>query len=141
MADLTYAQSAILAALTKAANAGAPCPKNIDLCEVAGLKAESSAQSALKRLTDMGLIVMTATPNWRIATLPNGKSTAQPRHAKPEQGARPSLRVVSRVESVKLPDPAKPRVFRDPCPFCATRMDADPALCCPRGRAIRKMVA
>lgn len=141
MRPLTYSQAAILAAVTDAANAGAPCPKNMELCEVAGLKADSSAQSVLKRLADMGLIKMVATPNWRVITLPNGKSTATPRHAKPQQGARPSLRVVTRVEKVKLPDPVQPRVYRDPCPGCNTRLDADPSMCCPRGRAIRKMVA
>lgn len=39
------------------------------------------------------------------------------------------------------PVPTTAPVFRDPCPFCATRMDADPSLCCPRGREYRKLVA
>lgn len=33
------------------------------------------------------------------------------------------------------------RVFRDLCPGCGTRMDADPALCCARGRALRRAAA
>lgn len=37
--------------------------------------------------------------------------------------------------------PVPPRVFRDPCPGCGVRLDADPAQCCPRGRALRRLVA
>lgn len=141
MKPLTYSQSTILAAVTKAAKERLPCPKNVVLAAQAGLRAESSAQCALKRLEDLGYLTMKATPNWRIIILPDGKRTATRQECTRKHNAGPALRIVARAETAKSPVPTSPPVFRDPCPGCNTRLDADPTLCCPRGRAIRKLVA
>lgn len=141
MKPLTYSQSTILEAVTKAAEKRLPCPKNVVLAAQAGLRAESSAQCALKRLEDLGYLTINATPGWRVITLPDGKRTATRKECTRKDNAGPALRIVARAETAKSPVPTSPPVFRDPCPCCGVRLDADPALCCPRGRAIRSMVA
>lgn len=140
MTSLSFSQSTILAAITQAAAKRIACPKNIDLAEMAGLRAESSAQSVVKRLQDLGYLRIEASANWRVAVMANGTRTATQEEAG-RQLIAPSLRIVSRAIGEKAPVPTTPPVFRDPCPGCNTRLDADPALCCPRGRAIRKLVA
>lgn len=141
MKPLPHSQVVILAAITDAAEKRLPCPKNVDLAARAGLRAESSAQGAVKRLEELGYLTIDASQNWRIAIMPNGKRTATRQECMRKNIAGPALRIVSRAEAVKAPVPTTPPVFRDPCPCCGVRLDADPALCCARGRAIRRLVA
>lgn len=142
MKPLNSRQAKVLEALKDAAAKEQPCPTNAELAELCGFAHVGTPCKVLDQLEYMGLVRMVRGPNWRIATvLETGKSTYRSPSGSHSNQFRPKLRVVARPESVRSPDPDQPRVFRDPCPCCNTRLDADPALCCPRGRAIRKLVA
>lgn len=120
--------------LAEAAKAGKRCPTQRSL----GLLIDRSGEAArqiIVRLVSMGKIELRSGRSYRsVRIAATGHKTAffdQLQTALPKV-AEPVVNVV-----VKLP----PRIFRDPCPGCGVRLDADPALCCARGRALRRLVA
>lgn len=130
---------AIYLKLEAVANSAGTCPTNDELIVDTSLKASRSVPGVLKRLEQLGHIQVHVFANSRAITIcKTGKTTrktARDSHAVAQR--RAALPVTVPTPRPQLP----PRVFRDLCPCCGTRMDADPALCCARGRAIRKLVA
>ncbi|WP_146037268.1 winged helix-turn-helix domain-containing protein [Novosphingobium guangzhouense] len=125
----------ILAAITKAAERGQPCPQNGELARMIGASSKSVPVNAMKRLEERGLIVVERFSMSRIVTIvATGKSTGG-------HPATPHWRVHLRDGDVSMPIdhkaqpvPAAPvpavhsrpepvRVNRDPCPFCEIRGD------------------
>lgn len=142
MTPLNPRQKIVLKALTEAADKGAPCPSNIELSGMVSPGNLGSPYKIMDQLEYRGLITIVRGTNWRVVTITEtGKSTHRNSSDDTKSQFRPRLRVVDRTESAKLPVPPTAPVFRDPCPWCATRMDADPAMCCAPGRAYRKLVA
>lgn len=126
----------LFAVLNKAAEEGAPCPLTRELAAAIGAKSTASVSDYLDKLATAGRITIAGYSGGRVVTITStGKKTGAasgvvlPMYRKPRQDAADD------------PLPAQPRVFRDPCPGCGVRMDADPAMCCDRGRALRKLVA
>lgn len=137
--DLSHNEVALYLKIKAAADAGQPCPTNEQLIVDTGLKAARSVPSILRRLEAAGHIQLHIFANSRAITVcKTGKTTRKTDRDSFASGRRQRVRPV--VEWTP-PPPLPPRVFRDLCPCCGTRMDADPALCCDRGRAIRKLVA
>lgn len=66
----------LLRAVTRAAEAGLPCPNNEDLCTLTGIENQNGVGIGLKRLEEKGLLtVERPSRNKRIIVLPNGKRT------------------------------------------------------------------
>lgn len=122
------ARGLILNAIIKAANNGDQAPNNEVLGKLAK-RAPESVRDHIRGLVREGLIETRRRSNYRaFRIVATGKFTAGFDYV-PGQDTRSNV--------VALP----PVVRRDPCPFCGARMDADPSLCCARGREYRKLVA
>lgn len=104
--QLSWNERTILAALTRAADAGATCPKNEDLDELIHCSSSSAASAIVKRLENWGLIRV---ERWqkerRVTIVETGKSTAEVRNKAVHWRHRPAT----------IPSPAALRVRkRDP---------------------------
>lgn len=130
---------AIYLRLSVVADSAGTCPTNDELIVGTSLTASRSVPGVLKRLEELGHIQLHIFANSRAITIcKSGKTTrktARDSHAVAQR--RAALPVIEPTPRPPLP----PRVNRDPCPGCGVRMDADPAMCCDRGRALRKLVA
>jgi hypothetical protein len=107
----------ILKALSDAAEAGARCPTNKELSLLIGLPSASPARLILKRLELAGKITTSRWHGRRQFTI---CATGAVVYAGPPKGVGPG----PEGKLVYRPAPAlPPRVYRDPCPRCATRPD------------------
>ncbi|GAM01903.1 hypothetical protein [Sphingomonas parapaucimobilis] len=126
----------LFALLNDAAENGLPCPLTRDLAPAIGSRSGSSIDAYLRMLANSGKIALRGFSGGRVVTIvATGKSTAEVPGVELTSERRPSNVTILSIM------PTQPRVFRDPCPGCGVRMDADPAMCCDRGRALRKLVA
>lgn len=122
------ARRVIFNAIVAAANKGEQAPSNEVLGQLAK-RAPESIRDHIRGLVREGMIEAKRRSNYRsFRIVATGKFTAGFDYV-PGQD-KPSNVV-----------PLPPVVRRDPCPWCNTRMDADPAFCCTRGREYRKLVA
>lgn len=119
--------------LFAAADAGKSCPTGKALGALID-RSEETASNIIRRLESLGMIEIRAGFSFRaIRIVATGAKTR--RFDRLE--AAPVAAPVAPAVVIPLPTP----VFRDPCPGCGVRLDADPALCCARGRALRRLVA
>lgn len=123
---------AILAAFSQAAEEGRKCPTNPELAPIAR-RAVSNISKHVARLEARGAIEIRQKASARaVKIVATGKTTA----GWDTMFDPPALKHEPRVV-VTLP----PLSLRVPCPYCGCRLDADPSLCCARGREMRKMAA
>lgn len=121
----------LLVALTEAANEGRCCPNNIELgrriCRSPGIVSDY-----LGALVEADQVQVRRKSNNRaVKIVATGATTAGW-----DTMFDPPPREHAVVEFV--PAPLSLRVS---CPSCGCRLDADPSLCCARGRALRKIAA
>lgn len=122
--------------VNEAAENGEPCPLTRELAPAIGSRSGASIDAYLRMLENNGKIALRGFSGGRIVTIvATGKSTSEVSGTALTNNRRPHNVVALPVE------PTQPRVFRDPCPGCGVRLDADPSMCCARGREIRKLVA
>ena len=122
----------LLAALADVAERGEPCPDNFEISRRIG-RSSGTISDYMAALELADLIQVRRKSNRRaVMIVATGKTTAQWDtlfDAPPRQCAVPEEFV------------PPPLSLRTPCPCCNTRLDADPSLCCARGRALRKVAA
>lgn len=121
-------------ALAKVAKKGQPCPKNDALGAFLN-RGRHTGANMLVRLEAVGVIEIRRHANHRAVRI---VATGDKTEGYDSHVISPARNVV-RIEP--RPEPTQAPVFRDPCPGCGVRLDADPALCCARGRALRRLVA
>lgn len=87
---LSQSERTILALLTRAADAGAPCPMNAELDERIGASSASTSATIVKRLEGWGLIRVERWQRERRVTITaTGRATAQVRTRAPHWRDRP----------------------------------------------------
>lgn len=122
----------LLAVLTEAAARGVPCPSNLEI----GLRISRSSGTVSDYLTALerdGFVQVRRKSTVRaVKIVATGQATAgwDTLHDPPP-----------RQHPAPEPLPVLPVSLRVSCPSCNCRLDADPSLCCPRGRALRKLAA
>lgn len=130
-AERTAAQdAAVLAAITRAAENGQPCPTNDVLAGLISADSAATSVKVMRRLEKRGLIVVERFGMSRIVTVvESGKRTtgepkrvhwrhrdpAAPVKHKPKPAAAPAAPAVAKPEPV--------RVDREPCFYCNIRAD------------------
>lgn len=131
----TAAQAIVLAAITRAAETGEPCPPNNLLCELTGAQSPSFGSGALNALERDGLIRVERFAIGREVTIvATGKKTLYTGKRNPHwrfegRTAAESMHVVRRprADAVNPDQPdddhLPPAVNRDPCPRCGVRRD------------------
>lgn len=130
----TAAQARVLTALEAAAEAGAPCPMNKDLADVAGLDRTATACAVVGQLEQLGLIRVQRFSVSRIVTITaTGKSTqaveGNPHWRQdPNRVARAMVRSaqtksITAALTTPRSEPVMLDVPRDPCFRCGVRGD------------------
>ncbi len=127
------AREVVFSVLANAAERGDRCPPNFVICDAIG-QSRSSVAHHITCLAIVGRIELRVKSNLRAVHIVATGAKTQGFDNFYERNAVPTLR-----EVVKLPDPVP--LTRVGCPSCGTRLDADPSLCCTRGRALRKLAA
>ena len=127
------AREIVFNVLADAADRGDRCPPNFVICDATG-QCRSSVAYHITCLAITGRIELRAKSNLRAVRIVATGAETQGFDNFYERNAVPTPR-----EVVKLPDPVP--LTRVGCPSCGTRLDADPSLCCARGRALRKLAA
>jgi len=114
---LTPNELAVYQRLRAAAEAGAPCPGNRELCALIGSITPTSGPKYLARLTRKGLIRVEGYANGRMVTiLRTGRATARPLHTSPHWRQLRAAAVVPAVRHVldgRAPAPAFGRLKED----------------------------
>ncbi len=120
-------------ALRAAAERGDRCPLNVALAAMLGCSTNSIG-TYMRALESDGLIRIRKHGSSRraIQIVATGKATA---------GWDTMFDPPPRLFAVREEYTPPPISLRVPCPYCNCRLDADPALCCPRGRELRKVAA
>ncbi|MAO03586.1 MAG: hypothetical protein CL804_03525 [Citromicrobium sp.] len=77
--DLTYAERMTYQAICAAADAGLPCPLNLDIEDLTGFSSASMGSSLVRRLEQKGLIRVERYQRFRrVQVCATGKWTARP---------------------------------------------------------------